>query len=130
MSALSRIRGLRDLHLAPFTKDLLLSGAVVTSLAGALYWCIQDYRFYLSLGPGGPPYNLFGWAAVSFLVRPFTLSAKDTRWTGDYPDTGAHQDVLALPERKGARPQIGGVAPQRQLSQHPSDDIKKVRLAL
>ncbi|RGP78805.1 hypothetical protein FLONG3_3003 [Fusarium longipes] len=34
---------------------------VATSGAAALVaftaWCIQDYRAYLALGPGGPPYN-------------------------------------------------------------------------
>ncbi|KIW16315.1 hypothetical protein PV08_06366 [Exophiala spinifera] len=89
------------------------------SLASFVSWCVQDYRLYKSLGPGGPPYNVYGWFLTSFVVRPYTLAAHDTTWTGDYPDNAAHKEILALPNRKGSRPLILGIAPQRQFSQNP-----------
>jgi hypothetical protein len=99
------------------------------SLIGAVYWCVQDYRLFKSLGPGGPPYNVYGWILTSFFVRPFTLAAQDTTWTGDYPDAGAHKEILVLPDRKGERPVVLGIAPQRQFSQRTSPDMNKVSFA-
>lgn len=100
--------------------------ATFVGLIGLLSWCVQDYRFFKSLGPGGPPYNVFGWFQISFMVRPFTLSTRDTLWTGDYPSYGAHKEILALPNRKGERPVILGIAPQRQFSQRPTAEMNTV----
>ncbi|KIW49072.1 hypothetical protein PV05_10786 [Exophiala xenobiotica] len=99
--------------------SILVVLGLILSFINLTYWCIQDYRLYKSLGPGGPPYNAYGWFLTSFIVRPFTLAAKDTLWTGDYPDDGAHKEILALPNRRGTRPVILGIAPQRQFSQNP-----------
>jgi len=130
MDALTHFRGLRAWGSRELGGRPLFSGAVAASVAGALYWCIQDYRFFISLGPGGPPYNVFGWVSVSFFLRPFALSAKDARWTGDYPPSGAHEEVEALPERKGLRPQVGGIAPHRQLNQQATEDMIKQEYAM
>ncbi|OAG34459.1 hypothetical protein AYO21_11368 [Fonsecaea monophora] len=97
--------------------------AVAFSLASFLWWCIQDYRFFKSLGVGGPSHDIFGWFKVHILVRPFTLAVRDTTWTGDYPDHGAHKEIMALPARRGERPVILGIAPQRQFSQCPSQEM-------
>ncbi|KAK7883604.1 hypothetical protein LTR67_011014 [Exophiala xenobiotica] len=99
--------------------SILVVLGLILSFISLTYWCIQDYRLYKSLGPGGPPYNAYGWFLTSFIVRPFTLAAKDTLWTGDYPDDGAHKEILALPNRRDTRPVILGIAPQRQFSQNP-----------
>lgn len=105
----------------------ILSAITLTvSFIGLVYWCVQDYRCFISLGPGGPPHNVYGWILTSFIVRPFTLAADDTTWTGDYPDTGTHKEVLALPEREGQRPLIVGIAPQRQLNQCPNPEMNSV----
>ncbi|EXJ73002.1 uncharacterized protein A1O5_04151 [Cladophialophora psammophila CBS 110553] len=104
--------------------------AVAFSVASFIWWCIQDYRFFKSLGPGGPSYDIFGWFKVHILVRPFTLAARDTTWTGDYPDHGAHREIMALPDRKGGRPVILGIAPQRQFSQCPEKEMNARVLAL
>jgi len=103
--------------------SVLFAATLAFSLIGLVYWCVQDYRIYLSLGPGGPPYNVYGWILTSLIVRPFTLAAHDTTWTGDYPDIGAHKEIEVLPWRKGERPVILGIAPQRQLSQCPGPEM-------
>lgn len=105
-----------------------ITGVSTVALSAALVWCIRDYRAYLALGPGGPPYNVLGWAMITFLVRPFALSKSATTSTSDYPVEGAHEDIKALPERKGERATVGGIAPHRQLSQHPPAEMREVSL--
>lgn len=114
---------------APFFMSLPSIVSVITltvCFSGFVYWCVHDYRFFKSLGPGGPPYNVYGWIKISFFVRPFTLADHDTTWTGDYPDVGAHKEIIALPDRKGGRPKIMGIAPQRQFSQCPGPEMNTV----
>ncbi|EXJ89032.1 hypothetical protein A1O3_02096 [Capronia epimyces CBS 606.96] len=105
--------------------SILLVTTLMVALISLVYWCVQDYRLYMSLGPGGPPYNIWGWILTSFLVRPFTLAADDTTWTGDYPDFGCHKEIEALPERAGERPVVLGIAPQRQFTQSPGPEMNK-----
>ncbi|KAF6834469.1 hypothetical protein CPLU01_04934 [Colletotrichum plurivorum] len=92
---------------------------------GVLTWAITDYRAYIALGPGGVPHNLYGWLLVTLGIRPFALSKKSATWTGDYPSEGAHDDIKALPERKGQRAELGGVVPHRQLSQHAPEHMRE-----
>ncbi|KAL2410508.1 hypothetical protein ABEF95_012005 [Exophiala dermatitidis] len=103
--------------------SLLCATTFAVWLISFVYWCVQDYRLYKSLGPGGPPYNVRGWLEVSFFVRPFTLAADETLWTGDYPRTGCHKEIEALPERAGERPVVKGIAPQRQFNQFAPKDM-------
>lgn len=113
------------------TRSTILSAGLGASLVSAgVAWCINDYRKFLSLGRGGVPYNIFGWALITFLVRPFALGAQYSVWTGDYPPKGAHDDILDLPVREGPRPQLGGIVPHRQLSQHPGSSMKQVGIPL
>ena len=105
-----------------------VTATLIVSLVWFAYWCIQDYRLFKSLGRGGPPHNVYGWILTSFIVRPFTLAARDTTWTGDYPDSGAHKEILALPNREGERPIVKGIAPQRQFSQRPTAEMNAVSL--
>ncbi|OAP60448.1 hypothetical protein AYL99_05450 [Fonsecaea erecta] len=100
----------------------VVTGASTAAL-GALVWCIRDYHAFLALGPGGAPYNVMGWAVVSML-RLFALSKRGATQVSDYPTEGAHEDIKNLPNRKGARADVGGVVPHRQLSQHPPDEMK------
>lgn len=124
-----------DLRLTPFSQPslshfhyfptYLLVIGLVTFLWRCFNWCVRDYQAFKDLGPGGTPYNVYGWLSVTFFLKPFTLAERDTLWTGDYPD-GAHKEVQALPVRKGQRPDIRGIAPQRQFSQCPSQEMNKV----
>lgn len=124
-----------DLRFNPFSQPppshfhylptYLLVLGLVTFIWRCLIWCVQDYQAFKALGRGGTPYNVYGWLSVTFLLKPFTLAERDTLWTGDYPD-GAHKEVQALPDRQGQRPDIRGIAPQRQFSQCPTPEMNKV----
>lgn len=124
-----------DPHLTPFSRPstsffhflptYLLVLGVITFLWRCLNWCVQDYQAFKALGRGGTPYNVYGWLSVTFLLKPFTLAERDTLWTGDYPD-GAHKEIQGLPDRQGQRPDIRGIAPQRQFSQCPNQEMNKV----
>lgn len=105
-------------------KTAFTTGFVVGAL---LWWGARDYREFLALGPGGVPYNVLGWAAITLLIRPFALSKAAATRTADYPPAAeAHADVAALPPRAGPRARVGGIAPHRQLSQHPPESMREV----
>ncbi|KAG9247321.1 hypothetical protein BJ878DRAFT_415101 [Calycina marina] len=86
-----------------------------------LPWIIMnDYTNFISLGPGGTPSTFFGYLKICFL-RLFALSDPYTPvcFTGKiYPEFGYYQRAPSwLPKRRGPRPTIAGIAPQRQLDQ-------------
>lgn len=112
----------------PWLVATTASGAV--ALAVFTRWCVRDYREYLALGPGGPPYNVAGWAAVTFLVRPFALSRSDVTRVDDYPAEGSSLEIRNLPRRQGERALVGGIAPHRQLSQHAPEHMRPVSFAV
>jgi hypothetical protein len=105
---------------------------VITATSGAaallafVAWCVKDYHDYLALGPGGPPYNVKGWAWITFGVRPFALSKSGVTYVADYPDSGSHSEIRSLPRRQGERARLGGIAPHRQLSQHAPERMREV----
>ncbi|CEI70474.1 hypothetical protein FVEN_g1020 [Fusarium venenatum] len=100
------------------------SGAAVLIAFAA--WCVQDYRDYLALGPGGPPHNVRGWAWITFGIRPFALSRSGATYVADYPTSGSHPEIQNLPRREGDRALLGGIAPHRQLSQHAPKRIRTI----
>ncbi|PYI08208.1 hypothetical protein BO78DRAFT_395822 [Aspergillus sclerotiicarbonarius CBS 121057] len=59
-------------HLSPTTLTLTTLTTILTPL---LY---QNYKTYLSYGPGGAPYNLLGWFGVTFLLYPFGRNMTST----------------------------------------------------
>jgi len=84
-------------------------------------WIIHnDYQNFLSLGPGGTPASFLGYLKITYL-RLFALSdpySPATFTEEIYPSTGYYQRVqFWLPHRRGPRPKIAGIAPQRQLDQ-------------
>jgi hypothetical protein len=111
----------RAIHLWTNTMIFLTLG-----LLYAGWWCHKDYRAFLALGPGGPPHNFLGWAAVTFTVRPFALSYEQHLKTTDYPSQGASDLTQSLPRRRGPRARTGGIAPHRQLSQHAPESMRSV----
>ncbi|KAK5046680.1 hypothetical protein LTR84_007441 [Exophiala bonariae] len=118
-----------SLSLFHYFPTYLLVIGLITFLWRCFNWCLRDYQAFKDLGPGGTPYNVYGWLSVTFFLKPFTLAERDTLWTGDYPD-GAHKEVQALPVRRGQRPDIRGIAPQRQFSQCPTREMNKQVLSL
>lgn len=109
-------------------RVMLISAAGAFLASASVLWCIRDYQKYLALGPGGPPYNIKGWAWITFAVRPFALKASDTTMVSDYPEDGHHIDIKKLPHRHGPRAELGGIAPHRQLSQHAPEHMRQVRV--
>ncbi|KAK3215337.1 hypothetical protein GRF29_19g2929602 [Pseudopithomyces chartarum] len=89
---------------------------------------IRDYRTYLSYGPGGLPYNVFGWLLANTL-RIYSreqLSPKpyDDRELPFANDPGFFAPEFP-PKRGSSRPKLGThPVPQRQLEQLPSPDVR------
>jgi hypothetical protein len=98
-------------------------------------WIIHnDYMNFLNLGPGGTPSTFLGYLKINYL-RLFALSDPYTPGTVKetlFPRTGYYQNSHSwLPERKGPRPKIAGIAPQRQLDQPGSLQMyQKLRASL
>lgn len=80
----------------------------------------NDYVNFLSLGPGGTPSTFLGYLKITYLRMwalsdPYTPAKLEEKI---YPAKGYYQRAQSwLPQRKGARPKIAGIAPQRQIDQ-------------
>jgi hypothetical protein len=82
----------------------------------------NDYRAFLSLGPGGTPSTPQGYLRIKFL----SLFALKDPYTPSYlPSTPSLRGRLCtpLPQRAGPRPVVAGIAPHRQRSQRPPAPI-------
>ena len=121
-------RGLTSLHGQNLDLTALSIAAITTAVFGAsrlIPWAINDYRMFLALGPGGPPYNVFGWALVTCILRPLSISRDQALSLTEYPSTGAGEGVLGIKVRKGDRPDVKGITPQRQVDQNPDAGMKE-----
>ncbi|KAK9771448.1 hypothetical protein SCAR479_11927 [Seiridium cardinale] len=119
-----------------FVRNRPLSAAAIATgaaLAPLLVVAYNDYRFYVSMGPHGLPDNLWGYC-VQLLASP--LSRKDTTVPGPYnlakaakangPNSTESYLQKPLKPRSGDRPELCGfVAPQRQLTEQGTDEMKK-----
>lgn len=121
---------LRARPLITTSAALFLGGAVIA---------YRDYRAYIALGPHGLPDTFWGWYTQ---LRMSLISRKDTTIPAPYDlDTvaGPHDRESFLPKtaagglswRPGNKaPQIPGfVAPQRQVSDIASTEMKKAMFA-
>ncbi|KAK0547904.1 hypothetical protein OC846_004678 [Tilletia horrida] len=99
---------------APYSFNAL-SAFIASYLVNTAY---VDYQKFMRIGRGGLlPYNVLGWA-ISLLMRPFTLSRQRMIDADGLPPPYKRDAALSsLPKRKGGRPQVYGLAPQRQLNQ-------------
>ncbi|KAK3900931.1 hypothetical protein C8A05DRAFT_16821 [Staphylotrichum tortipilum] len=120
--ALSTLLILATHLLPPPSLTLLL---LLTPLSLLIH---NDYLNFLRLGPGGTPstpsgYALLAWYRLFTLRDPFSPPARDP---GALPAHGVlclgggGSGKAALPYRPGPRPNVAGLAPQRQLDQHGS----------
>ena len=83
---------------------------------------INGYYDYLALGPGGTPSNFAGYLRVSYL-RLFALKdpfQPPSLARACYPTTSYLRD---LPQRSRPRPEVVGIAPQRQVNQRCSASL-------
>ncbi|XXH03091.1 hypothetical protein Hte_009481 [Hypoxylon texense] len=113
-------------------KPILIAAGLALAATPLLAYARSRYREWLSLGRGGPPYNLAGYLAQA-LLHPF--ARRDTRLpvpppyqTPDdvaaalYDARAASKSYLAAwargRRRRGGRPEVPGfVAPQRQTTE-------------
>jgi hypothetical protein len=101
---------------------LLKPTLTATILALAPLPCIvhNDYRAFISLGPGGTPSTFLGYLKITYL-RLFALSdpySPPPILGSICPSTGCFQTCTAcMPSRRGRRPTVAGIAPQRQRDQ-------------
>jgi Family of unknown function (DUF5519) len=90
----------------------------------------KDYAIFLSLGPGGTPSTPQGYLRIKFLSLfalkdPYspTLLAVAPVLQGRLP--------APLPPRRGPRPQVAGIAPHRQRTQHaPPQAFSALRMSI
>ncbi|GJJ07886.1 hypothetical protein Clacol_002092 [Clathrus columnatus] len=107
----------------------------ILSLAGvfsSVSWMVYDYRSFKSIGKGGVPYNVFGWLAVT-LLRPISRSQKSLTNTSDLDrlvkqiaNEEGEKAVfkrLTLSQRRGERPTVRGIIPQRQVDKFGSPEL-------
>lgn len=89
-----------------------------------VYIIYKDYHSFLSLGPGGTPYNFYGYCIITSLRL---IALRDTRKPAPVPPelvgTGYFAGLKELPKRKNARPNVIGIAPHRQTNQKASDTM-------
>ncbi|CAG5157101.1 uncharacterized protein ALTATR162_LOCUS4893 [Alternaria atra] len=89
------------------------------------FYIHKDYCAFLSLGPGGTPATPLGYLKIKFLsliclrdpLRPIGIPPHFR------PQKGYFADGDALPSRKGSKPLVQGIAPQRQQTQKSSEGI-------
>lgn len=103
--------------------------ATLIALVTLQYVVSNDFKAFLSLGPGGTPSTFIGYLKIVYLrlfaiSDPFTIPA-NLEASSTYPATGFFQSqgIDLLPPRRGPRPNIAGIAPQRQLDQHGCPQI-------
>ncbi|KZP22935.1 hypothetical protein FIBSPDRAFT_665193, partial [Athelia psychrophila] len=99
--------------------------ATAVLAAFSVPWLVGNYRTYISLGPGGIPYNAFGWL-LSLTAKLFSRETMDTRVYDADEDKQRWLDSAAVPERRGARPALSWhVIPHRQLDRIPSVEVQE-----
>ncbi|KAL1605370.1 hypothetical protein SLS60_004918 [Paraconiothyrium brasiliense] len=99
------------------------------SAAVLLPFAVRDYQLYLSYGPGGLPYNAFGWLLANTL-RVFSREQLSPKPYDDnklpFADESGYLPTGFLPRRESPRPKLGShPVPQRQLEQLPSADVRQ-----
>ena len=98
---------------------LIYSTILLAFLLPTYSFVNKDYHRFLELGPGGTPSTFYGYLRVTYLRIFFAL--KDPFQPPSlaevvYPSNSYLQH---LPKRAAPRPQVEGIAPQRQTNQWP-----------
>lgn len=109
-------------HQSKMTITLTVFVAALVAISPFAY---RDYKTYMSYGPGGPPHNVFGWFAITTVLRPMMTEMFSTGVYDDMPDKRSW--LPGSLKRRGERPVVGPhAAPQRQLNQVPGNEIRRV----
>ncbi|KAE8147448.1 hypothetical protein BDV25DRAFT_132073 [Aspergillus avenaceus] len=108
---------------------LTVSALSATILAVTVPRIYRDYKTFLSYGPGGVPYNFLGWFGVSVIMRPWAREMLSTEPYNHLIAAGETTSYLTdevVQGKKRDRPEVGPhIAPQRQLTEFPPEEIKK-----
>lgn len=91
---------------------------------------LKDYKEFLALGPGGTPSTFAGYLRVSYL-RLFALKDpfQPPSLAQTFYPTASY--LQSLPQRSSPRPNVAGIAPQRQVNQKCSPQLHQaIREAL
>ena len=107
----------------------VLGGGISLLLFLRVAW--NDYRLYLSYGPGGVPYNVWGWLFSTAVLRPIGTNVLTTGLYDKKSDKRSWlpKDWSARTRRTGERPRLGPhPVPQRQLTQLSTQKIHEVRV--
>lgn len=97
--------------------------ATLIALAPLPFIITNDFRAFLSLGPGGTPSTFCGYLKITYL-RLFALSdpfkpPMILDLASICPQRGSFERASSwLPLRQGTRPTVSGIAPQRQIDQY------------
>ncbi|MCJ1372311.1 hypothetical protein MMC20_003534 [Loxospora ochrophaea] len=95
---------------------LIYSTLLASVIFPAYRFVLNDYKSFLSLGPGGTPSTFIGYLRITFL-RLFTLKDPFTP-PSIIPAIHLSTGYLSyLPNRTGPRPRVAGIAPHRQTTQ-------------
>jgi hypothetical protein len=117
----------------PYYINAMLSETSMHVLATALalllsplfaFYIHHDYKAFLSLGPGGTPKTPLGYLKIKLLSivclrNPYQPLALPPHFR---PQKG-YFNADALPQRKGERPVVQGIAPQRQQTQKSNENV-------
>ncbi|KAM0435159.1 hypothetical protein ACHAPT_003249 [Fusarium lateritium] len=122
-----------------FQRAVRNQRVVTTALAATLIGvpvlraAVLDYREYIKIGPGGVPYNAFGWL-IQLCLRPIT---KEVFHTSCYDGARAIKEAGPnassaflteddVPLRRSPRPGVGSwTVPSRQLTDLADEQLKK-----
>ena len=91
---------------------------------------LTDNNEQIALGPGGTPSTIAGYLRIKVLslfalkdpLAPIPVSAYSRTERGH---------LAMLPQRRGPRPQVRGIAPHRQVTQRASEEMfRQIELAI
>lgn len=91
-----------------------------------IFYVHSDYKAFLSLGPGGTPATPLGYLRIKALsliclrdpLRPMAIPPHFRPQRGYFNSS-------SIPTRKGTRPVVQGIAPQRQQTQKSTAEVYK-----
>ena len=113
---------------------MLLIVLLFSLLASLYFLIILDYRFFLSIGPGGVPANKTGYLRIC-LLQLIARSKNNVLVPPKAPVDSRFRPYFkhleALPQRNSPRPRTAGLVPHRQITQKGSNqDIFDLTTAL
>ncbi|TGZ82033.1 hypothetical protein EX30DRAFT_394914 [Ascodesmis nigricans] len=86
------------------------------------YLAYKDYHVFLSLGPGGTPYNFYGYLKITLLRLIVLRNPHKIVIPLEHQNRG-YLTPGALPPRRSPRPAVIGIAPHRQIDQRAPKEL-------